>query len=258
MLADASQSRAVAVVSALLLALSAARAQAHPKIDAARARIEAAEFDAALRLLAEAEAGIDLSREDALTLLELRALVHLALRESDAAAEALRMLAALEPRRAFAPGTSPDLVHAFARVRAQAPPSPRVALEFTVGPDGVHVRARVEGDPLRLTRGVRLFTRVGDGPERSALADETIASAAPGQRVEMRAIAEGLGGAPIAASETASVVVPEARAASAPSPWLYAGIAASALALAGTALAIALASGSAERTQPLAPKVVTP
>jgi hypothetical protein len=247
---------------ALALCLCAASiALAHPKIDEARTRVEAAEFDAALRLLAEAAAGTDLMREDALSLLELRALVYLALRDGEHAQETLRMLAALAPERVFAPGTSPDLVHAFARVKQDSPPPPRVSLEPTLAADGVHLRGRVEGDPLHLVRALRLWTRAGDAPFRSTLADETILLAPPGQRVQYRAVAEGIGGAPVAATELESLQLPKQRderaAATGTSPWLYAGLITGALAIAGTVVAaLALSGGASDQTQPSAPRVV--
>ena len=55
-------------------------ARAHPKVDEAGTKLESAEFESAGRLLAEAEAASDLGREDALQLLQLRALLHLALK----------------------------------------------------------------------------------------------------------------------------------------------------------------------------------
>jgi hypothetical protein len=251
----------VAGTAWLALALylcTASTAFAHPKIAEARTRVEAAEFDAALRLLAEAEAGTDLGREDALSLLELRALVYLALRDAGHAQETLRMLAALAPGRVFAPGTSPDLVHAFARVKEDAPPPPHVSLEPTLAADGVHLRGHVEGDPLHLVRALRLWTRVGDAPFRSTLADETILLAPPGQRVEYRAVAEGIGGAPVAATRIETLQLPQERAAEThTSPWLYAGLVTGALAIAGTVvIAIALSGGSSDQTQPSAPQVV--
>jgi hypothetical protein len=253
--------RRAAARSALVLTLlagSASQVYAHPKIEQARARIEAAEFDAALRLLAEAEAGSELTREDALYLLELRALVHLAMRDAVSAQATLRVLAVLAPEHAFAPGTSPDLVQAFARARGSAPAAPRIVLDSLQRPDGVHLRGRVEDDSLRLVRGLRLWTRVGDGAWRSTLADETIVLAAPGQRVEYRAVAEGIGGAPMVATGVDAVSVPTARAEerSHASPWLYAGIVTATVAIAGTVAAIALSNQSSERTQPSPPHIV--
>lgn len=252
----------VALVVAVCVHVAAAPASAHPKIDEAQARIEAAEFDGALRLLAEAETGTELSREEALRLLELRALVHLALNEDDAAVAALRLLAVLAPEHAFAPSTSPDLLAAFKRARAGAPSPPALVVERELRPDGVRVSARVEDDVLGVARSVRLWTRAGSHAWRSTLANETIVFAAPGQRVEYRADALGIGGAPVLTTEAESLLVPAApatdRAASGASPWLYAGVIGGALAIAGTVTAILLLGDSGEGTRLSPPTVAMP
>ena len=240
-----------------------ARAYAHPKVDEAQARIEAAEFESALRLLAEAEAGTELDRKDALRLLELRALVHLALNEDAAAVETLRVLAVLAPDHAFAPRTSPDLIAAFKRARASAPSKPALLVEHELRPDGVRVSARVADDVLGVSRSVRLWTRAGSQPWRSTLANETIVFAAAGQRVEFRADALGIGGAPVLASEAQSLQVPAARAEPAAagagaSPWLYAGVIGGALAVAGTVTALLLIDDDGDGTRLLPPMVVMP
>jgi len=252
---------AVVFWAAVCVHVISAPAYAHPKIDEAQARIEAAEFDGALRLLAEAETGTELSRDDALRLLELRALVHLALNEDDAAVAALRVLAVLAPEHAFAPRTSPDLLAAFERARTSAPEPPSLVVGRELRPDGVRVSARVDNDQLGVARSVRLWTRAGSHAWRSTLATETIVFAAPGQRVEYRADALGIGGAPVLASETESLIVPDAPAperAAGASPWLYAGVIGGALAIAGTVTALLLLGDGGEGTQLGPPTVATP
>jgi hypothetical protein len=251
-------------VTSVCVHVTAAAAHAHPKIDEAQRRIEAAEFDGALRLLAEAETGTELTREEALRLLELRALVHLALNEDDEAVEALRVLAVLSPEHTFGPQTSPDLVAAFERARASAPPPPVLSVQHEFLPDGVRVSAAVQDDVLGVARSVRLWTRAGDQPWRSTLATDTIVYAASKQRVEFRADALGIGGAPVLLREAESVLMPERdeqRAAAArpgASPWLYAGVIGGALAIAGTVTAILLLGEGGDDTRLLPPRVVEP
>jgi len=235
-------------------------AYAHPKVDEAQARLEAAEFDAALRLLAEAETGSELTREDALHLLELRALVHLALNEDEDAVAALRMIAVLAPEYTLPPQTSPDLVAAFERARKSAPVAPRLVVERALSPDGVRVSASVQDDALGVARNMRLWTRIDGQPWRSTLATETLVLAAPGQRVEYRADALGIGGAPVLSSDTGSMLVPagrdQPRAAAGASPWLYAGVLGGALAVGGAVAMIVLLGQSSDSTRLSPPMVV--
>ena len=234
-------------------------ARAHPKVDEASARLESAEFESAGRLLAEAEAATDLEREDALRLLELRALLHLALKQREVAFEALQRLAVLSPEHAFPPHSSPDLIAAFARAREAAPERPRLTVSHELAADGVRVRARVDGDTLGLVRGVRLWTRVSGHAWRSALANEWLVPAAPAERVDYWAEGLGIGGAPLYRSIEGRVRVPEALTAESSSgnAWLYAGVIAGALAIAGALTAIAVvASGSGDETTRLAPPMV--
>lgn len=238
-------------------------ARAHPKVDEAFARLESAEFESAGRLLAEAEAATDLERDDALRLLELRALLHLALKQREAAFESLQRLAVLSPEHEFPPHSSPDLLAAFARARAAAPGRPQLSVSHELAADGVRVRARVDGDTLGLVRGVRLWARVAGHAWRSALAHEWLVPAAPEQRVDYWAEGLGIGGAPLYRSGEGRVRVPEAAVAaesSSGSVWLYGGVIAGALAIAGalTAIAIVASDGGDETTQILPPVVVRP
>lgn len=236
--------------------LCGGHALAHPKVDEAQTRIETADFEAALRLLAEAEAGSELTREDALRLLELRALVHLALKEGDPALITLRRLAVLSPDHVFAPSTSPDLVAAFERARRGAPEPPQLVLERRLQPEGVLLTAHVRGDALNLVHDVVLYTRVDGRPWRSTPGLETIVAAAPGQRVEYRAQALGIGGAPLLSSSTQRLVMSEQKSEPAASPWLYAGIVGGALAIAGTVTALLLVDSEPTTTRVSPPSIV--
>jgi hypothetical protein len=249
------QSLVLAGVVAVWVGVTQGHAFAHPQIDEARARIEAAEFEAALRLLAEAEAGTELSRRDAADLLELRALVYLALHDRTHALRALQMLLVMEPDHHFAAATTPDLIAAFEAARTSGTAAPELVLEQAVRPDGVRFSARVQGDTLGMVRAVRLWTRVGDGAWRSTLADETVIAASPGQSLQYRAVAEGIGGAPVRQTEVRTLVVPEAAAES-HRTWLYAGVIAGALAVGGVITAVVLLGRSSSETQPSAPQLV--
>jgi hypothetical protein len=236
-------------------------AHAHPLIERAEKRLEAAEFERALSLLEQAEKDPALARADALRLLELRALGQLALGDQRAAQRALVELAALDPEHAFPPGTSPDLLAAFSKARASVPPAPRLMVEREVQPDGVKVEVHVIGDELGLVRRVTLWTRVGDEAWRSRPGPSVQLAAAPGQRVQYRASAEGLGGSELASTEPETWLraTPERKPIAASRfPWLYVGIVAGAVVIAGTTTALLLSGGDgSQRTQPSAPHVVT-
>jgi hypothetical protein len=236
-------------------------AHAHPKIDEASAKLESAEFESAGRLLAEAETASDLDRNDALHLLELRALLHLALKQREVAFDALERLAVLSPDHEFPPHSSPDLLAAFARAREAAPPPPTLSVVHELAADGVRVRAIIDGDTLGLVRGVRLWARVSGHPWRSALASEWLVAAAPADRVDYRAEGIGIGGASLYRSGEGRVRVPDVidATASSENAWLYGGVIAGALAIAGALTAIALlASGDDDTTRLSPPTVVRP
>ena len=236
-------------------------AQADGLIERAEKRLEAAEFERALALLEQAQSDPALTRADALRLLELRALGQLALGDERAAQRALVALAALDPEHAFAPGTSPDLLAAFAKARARVPPPPRLVIERKVQPDGVSLELHVIGDELDLVRTVTLWTRIGDQAWRATQGSLAQLPVAPGQRVQYRASAQGLGGSELASTteETWLRAAPEPkRTAAGNSPWLYLGIVAGAVLLAGTTTVVLLAGNDdSSRTQPSAPHVVT-
>jgi hypothetical protein len=249
------------------LLLVAAGAHAHPVIDQARSRLEAAEFERALALLDKAEQSPKLGPQDALRLLELRALGLLALNDERKAQRTLLELCALDPQHAFAPGTSPDLLAAFEKARARLPPPPRMVIERSTQPDGIALHVHVLGDELGLVRKVELFVRVSDGPWQRTRGERVQLSAAPGQRVDYRASALGLGGGELAATPEQSWTRPAPAPAPAPaaerertgsSPWLYIGLAAGTLLLAGaTAAVVVTTSSDADRPHPTPPRVVT-
>ena len=243
--------------------LHAATAHAHPLIDQARARLEAAEFERALALLDKAEESGELGRADALRLLELRALGLLALNDERRAQRVLIELCALDPEHAFTPGTSPDLLAAFERARTRVPPAPRLLVERRDQPDGVALEVHVIGDELGLVRRVVLSTRTADGPWRAFDGDHVQLALAPGQQVQFRASARGLGGTELASAPEQSWRRPEPAPVREPlrasklSPWVYVGIAAGVLVVAGTTTAVVLSNtGDADRTQPSPPRVV--
>jgi hypothetical protein len=236
-------------------------AHAHPLIERAEKRLEAAEFERALALLEQAEKDPALARADALRLLELRALGQLALGDQRAAQRALVELAALDPEHAFAPGTSPDLLAAFSKARASVPPAPRLVIERKVNPEGVSLEVHVLGDELGLVRTVTMWTRVSDEAWRAQPGPHAQLAVAPGQSVQYRASAEGLGGSELASTEPETWLraAPERKPVAASRfPWLYVGLIAGAVVIAGTTTAILLSSdGGAVGTQPSAPHVVS-
>ena len=188
----------------LAAALPAVSAHAHPDVDEGVARYEQAEFTAALAAFRSAAAGDDLRREDLLTLLATRALVHFALGESAQMTEDLRALASLDPAFEWGPATAPPLVEAFedARNAQQGVLSVEIGAEIPPGARSVRVHATVLNDGAGLGRETRLRARIAGGAWEEASGGE-VTVGWTGAVVEVVAVVVGPGGAELARRGTA-------------------------------------------------------
>ena len=146
-------------------------ARAHPRIDAARAAFQEAEFEAAEGALRQALALGNLSRDQYLEILVLRVLIARAQGDDDARDARLRELATLDPDYALPPEAPPTLRARFDEVRASLD-GQRVAatLELRREADRFVGRLAFE-DPANAVRSTLTVCRVGDEMFRSEGAD---------------------------------------------------------------------------------------
>lgn len=227
------RSLAPAALVALLCGLAPARAAAHELVDEGRRLYEEAEFVAALDVLGRAVAGSDLDLDDVVSVFETRALVHLAMGQPDAMREDLRRLAAIRPDHALPSVAPPDMVSAFAEIRAASSGAPRLAASTEAAALGVTITARVENDAVSLVREVRVSGRaVGSAAWERATGAPLFVPTPDGEVVEYFAEAIGPGGAVIARTgdEHAPLRAAPAAVAAAPSggmeawPWIVGGV----------------------------------
>jgi hypothetical protein len=136
-------------------------ARAHPLLDQAQRALEAGEFDVAIEAARQAEAAQDLSRQDLVSLLALRATAHHALGQNEDALAALRLLASLEPAHVWSPATPPSIVEAYARAASglSGPLGARIVRVLESGQ--LVLRLEIENDPGGLVRGTRIWVRRG-------------------------------------------------------------------------------------------------
>jgi hypothetical protein len=134
-------------------------ARAHPVIDEAKAAYHQAEFEVAIRLLADAEGGDDLSRAEAVELLLWRSIVHYALGDEAAWVADVQRLARAAPELALGPELPPRFRERF---RAFVDEGLVLALDTRVRrtEDVLEVSAVVVGDPGGLVRSIRVAGRL--------------------------------------------------------------------------------------------------
>lgn len=203
-----------AVVLALVAsALVPAPARAHPLLDQAQERFQQADFEGALELYAQAEAGDDLTRDDLVQLYLRRALVHHAVGNDEDLQLDLDRLATLEPQMELGRQIPPRLRRAFEEAAAEVTAPLSVEVDATPVEDAVRLSARVQNDRAALVREVHLSAR-GDGDWESAVNDEIVVTIGSDGRVLYFAELVGPGGAVIASAgsrDEPRVLSPDAR-----------------------------------------------
>ena len=244
--------RAVRTAATLTLVwlFSPVVAAAHPLIDQARDRFRSADFPGAIEALDAADRATDLDRDDAVELYELRAVIHMALRQRDEADRALRALASLSPSHSFAREAPPDVVDRFRILRETVPG--RVAIEVArrETTNGLLLTPRALDDPLGLIRRTRVHARVDAGDWQTSDDRALAVDASDGQTVEWYAEGIGPGGAVIAtvASESAPMrfsAGEDPLGDGGTSAWIWVGLGVGAVAIA-VAVAVILSATSGD------------
>lgn len=211
--------------ASLLLCLAApAIASAHELVDEGQRLYEEADFVAALDALARAEAATDLSLEDLTHLFETRALVHLAMNNADAMRADLRRLAAVAPDHRLPRTVPPDVVRAFAEIRAEGGGALRVLATTDASSAGVTITVRVDNDAAEIVRAVRTFGRIAGGEYLRA---QDAPLLVPGSGVvEYYAEAIGPGGVVLARSGSADAPLSAAGRGGGDEawPWVLVGV----------------------------------
>ncbi len=192
--------RWISATAALLLSLAPASALAHPLLDEARRAYNATQHERGLELLDQAEAGTDLTRDDLVELLLLRAMMHRAQRQMDLAEVDLLRLAGLDPTRQLGREIHPSLRRLFDTVRERVPGPVRLELAAERNGDIVRVRVTVADDVAALTQAFRLYARPEGGSWRETEQATLEIDVRPSQAAEYYAEAIGPGGAVIATS----------------------------------------------------------
>lgn len=259
--------RLVLIAALVLLAPSTTLAQAGP-IAQATARIDEADFEAAIGILDRAEAGDALSREDLVLLYATRAGASLALGRADDMTRDLDRLSALEPAYVLDASARPELRDALA-ARSHQPL--RLDLAFDVQPGAATIRATVAGDPGGLAREIHLRARVVGTEAWTERTGDTLVVPATDAELEYWGEIVGPGGAIVARAgsaaspsrgraDAAAVTGTGATSGAAGSPDLVAigvgvGAGVAVVAILVVIIAVVATSGSSD-TQPGLPHIV--
>lgn len=237
----------------------AAAAQEHALIAEARNQYEEGEVEQALETVSRAEHTSDLSRENLLSLLELRILILRARGDDEQVSQELQRLASIAPDRAPADEFPPALRERLAGVRATLPGGLSVQARANATATGVEVTAEARNDVASVVREVRVYARAPDSAWSDGL-DRLDVPVTSG-RVDYYAVAVGPGGAPVAehgsAEEPRVFLFPELRAngssGEAVSPWVWVGITAGAAAVVAAVVVVVVLATSSDNAQPTAP-----
>lgn len=150
------------LLAALLVLSPAATAAAHPRIDEARAAYEQADLEAATRALDEAFDLGNLTRDEYLTALVLRALVASARRLNATRDDALRQIGAIDPGYVLPDEAPPSLRARYAEILAELG-GERVAAQLEVRREGERFNARIQlADPVRVVARTSIVCRAGE------------------------------------------------------------------------------------------------
>lgn len=248
------------------LALSASSvARAHPAIDRGVEAYEQADFEGALRALAEAEGSGELDRGELLRLLGTRALVHFALDRHEPLERDLTMLASLEPEYDLGSRAPPAVRRAYDRIRARIDQPLGLDVRVAPTPGGARIWTESRGDRAGMVERVELAARTAGGAWRRGHDGAIVVPGLEDGRVEVWARAIGPGGAVLATAGTErsprEMAVPSAGAAGgggeADRTWLWVGIGGGAAVVATVVvvLAIALRGSAGGNTTLLGPTI---
>lgn len=160
-------------------------------LDQAKRRADRAQFTRALDLLAQAEASDDLQRDDVVELLQIRATVQFALRDTDELDSDLRRLASLDPSFVWGPRTPPALRRAWDGVLDEIDDELEVRVDVDHEPGSVRIRARVRGDVEGLVRATTIHGRAPGGEWLSSDSGELTVPSAGGVEYYVEAVGPG-------------------------------------------------------------------
>ena len=173
---------------------------AHPLIDQAQERFDAADFEGALAKFAAAENADDLDRDDLIELYRRRAMVHHTLgNEVDLEQDLLR-LATLEPGFEFDAATPPIVQNVFRQAARNLAGPLTIRVIATAGPGVVRISARVDNDLGALVQSIRIGARTAGGAFRNAENEALNLPTTSDSMIDYYAIAVGPGGAIVANS----------------------------------------------------------
>lgn len=251
----------VGVQVTCLCLTAAVHAQSH--VSTARTHYEDADFEGALAAIAAAWESDDVSADELVELLRLRALVHLGMGDQDAMREDVRALLSVRSDITFDDATPPEIRQTADSLRGEV--GMGIAVETTVEATsgGARIDAEVTGDSADLVRRVVVHTRAGGGSFQS---DEPPVEVALSSAEELAYHVEviGPGGAIIAQEGSASdpFLWTSGEGGEEPteeggSPWLWVGIGAGAAAVVGIVLVVALSGGHSDITQPSLPMALS-
>jgi len=255
-----SASRFAALVALQLALTCPASAQVHPLVVEARAQYENGEVVSAVETLSRAEHASDLSRDDVLTMLELRILVGRAMGDGAAVERDLLRLVSIAPERPPSDEFPPALREQLAAVRTGLSGQLSVEAHAEATDAGVEVGAEARDDPASVIREVRVHARADDAAWSEGV-DRLLLPLTHG-RVHYYAVGIGPGGAALAADgsrEAPRTLVLEGEAPATPeeggiSPWVWVGLAGGALLVAAvTVIVVLLATSGGDTAQPTAP-----
>ena len=186
----------LALLAFAAVLVPAAVAAAHPQVDEAARLYEQGQFEAALELLAEAEASGGLERADVLALLITRVLVHVGLGDEEAYRRELAHIALLDPDYQMGPSFPPLARQTFAAVREEVRP-----VELSARAEAIPAALRIAvtlTDTADFVAQVQINARVSGGPWRREAAESMEVPAPAGADVDWYVEAIGPGGLVVA------------------------------------------------------------
>lgn len=239
-------------------------ASAQDPLSAARAELDAARFEDALRLydaLASADAGLD--RGALVRLLRDRALARAALRDHDGARADLTALFSLDPEAQLGDEAPPSLRVLAEEVRTQTGAPLAVRAEASPVDGGYVIRTEVEGDPAGVLREIRI-RELRDGGVETHTGERVHVATDGALRYVVEAV--GWGGAVVASIGTPTsprIIGPAASPMAPPPPdgdddvglWVGVGVGAGVAVALAVVLAVVLTMPS-DTTQPGVPMEV--
>lgn len=248
----AAMSLRLACAFILFTTFTPALVSAHPLVERARRLYESADFSGALETIDAVDDHSNLTRQDLFELLELRALIGLAIEDPEIQRHSLEDLRALQPDHTFGPEVPPTITRSFAELEV-----PELLLGVRVTRDGgyVTIDARVRGGEVdRLVRQVIISGRTEDDLWQRSMG-EPLDIEADGDSVEWYVQVIGLGGATLLERGTAGE--PELEPAASREeedrrrvrPWVWGVVAGAVVAVAALVLVSVIITNEDEEVQ---------